>query len=70
MEWGSTEHLLAAAVDVLRVGNWQRAQNKRAPRPKPIDRPGGQHKGDHRFGGDAMTPDELNERLAMTQGGE
>lgn len=37
--WGATEHLLAAAVDALRVANWQRT-GKKAGRPKPIVRPG------------------------------
>lgn len=37
-EWGATEHLLATAVDVLQMANWQR-QGKGA-RPKPLPRPG------------------------------
>jgi hypothetical protein len=38
--WGITEHLLAAAVDALNAANWQRAGDKKLPRPKPIPRPG------------------------------
>lgn len=38
--WGPTEHLLATVIDVLQVGNWQRAGKKGSPRPKPITRPG------------------------------
>lgn len=38
--WGPTEHLLAAAVDLLAGANWQRGGNKKAPRPKPLLRPG------------------------------
>ena len=39
-EWGLKEHLLATAVDVLNMANWQRQQDKHAPKPKPINRPG------------------------------
>lgn len=67
-DWGSVEHLTAAVIDLLRVGNWQRAGNKRAPRPKPIPRPGEGRPGEERIGGDAMTPEELNKRLAMAGG--
>jgi hypothetical protein len=38
--WGTTEYLLAAAVDALNVANWQRQRKKGAKRPKPITRPG------------------------------
>ena len=38
-EWGSTEHLLAAVVDLLAEANWQRAGNKKVAPPKPIERP-------------------------------
>lgn len=37
--WGLNEHLLAAVLDTLRAGNWQRGGGKSA-RPKPIPRPG------------------------------
>jgi hypothetical protein len=33
------EQLVAAAVDVLQVANWQRAGKRSAPRPKPVRRP-------------------------------
>ena len=46
-EWGALEHLTAAAVDALRVANWQRSGRRGAPRPKPIQRPG---QGPQRFG--------------------
>lgn len=39
-EWGHTEHLLAAVVDVLAEANWQRGGDKKQPHPKPIRRPG------------------------------
>lgn len=41
--WGMKEQLLAAAVDELRVSNWQRAQmstKEKIKPPKPIPRPG------------------------------
>lgn len=38
--WGSVEHLLAMAVDALRMANWQRSGEKKIPRPEPIPRPG------------------------------
>jgi len=38
--WSVTDHLLAAVVDVLQAANWQRAGDSKAPRPKPIPRPG------------------------------
>lgn len=43
--WGLQEHLTAAAVDELRVANWQRAnegvkKGQQSPRPKPLPRPG------------------------------
>lgn len=37
--WGDVEHLLADVVDALWGANWQRAGDKRAPRPKPRVRP-------------------------------
>lgn len=44
-DWGLSEHLLAAAVDHLAVGNWMfasaHAERGRSPdRPKPVPRPG------------------------------
>lgn len=39
-QWDRQSQLLAAAVDVLAVANWQRAGDKNNPRPKPIPRPG------------------------------
>jgi hypothetical protein len=37
--WGIAEHLLAAAVDLLAAGNWQRGGGK-GLRPKRVPRPG------------------------------
>jgi hypothetical protein len=51
-EWGLTEHLLAAAVDELAVGNWLFAsahttENGDPPeRPRQIPRPGVQDEGE------------------------
>jgi len=38
--WGLTEQLLAALVDAVQIGNWQRQGRTHSPRPKPIPRPG------------------------------
>lgn len=39
--WGVTDYLLAAAVDALAVGNWQRdrANGGKSRKPKPVQRP-------------------------------
>lgn len=37
--WSTEAQLLAGLFDVLQMGNWQRAQKKSAPKPKPIKRP-------------------------------
>lgn len=55
--WGETEHLLALAIDTLNVANWQRAGDKRNPRPRPVPRPGDpvtRHR---------MTPEQVRDRL-------
>ena len=39
IRWSTTDQLLAAAVDLLAAGNWQRAQKPHAPKPKPVHRP-------------------------------
>lgn len=38
-EWGLTEHLLAALVDLGAVANWQRT-SRPGHRPRPLPRPG------------------------------
>lgn len=40
LEWGLPEQLLAGIFDALQTGNWQRAGNEHAPKPKPLSRPG------------------------------
>jgi len=47
--WGDQEHLLALIVDVLQAANWQRGGNARAPKPKPLPRPGETRKHDQRL---------------------
>lgn len=44
-EWGTTDYLLALIADLLAAANWQRAGSRRAPRPKPIPRPGATARG-------------------------
>lgn len=55
--WTIEAHLLALAVDVLQVSNWQRAAKKGAKRPKPLPRPGVKQPATNtrRFGGDGMS---------------
>lgn len=62
--WDTTDHLLAAAVDALNAGNWQRGGGK-GRRPKPIPRPGESKRGSGRTLGTAsLTPAELDLLLA------
>lgn len=48
--WGLTDHLLAAVLDALNSGNWQRGGGK-GPRPKPTPRPGRGGRKSTRMGG-------------------
>lgn len=56
--WGLNEHLLALAIDVLRQGNYQRANGK-GPKPKPVPRPGVQKGSETRHGRTDRSPDEV-----------
>jgi hypothetical protein len=62
VEWGLTEHLLAAAVDHLAAGNWlfasaHTAENADPPeRPEPLPRPG---MADPQSSTPSATPDEI-----------
>lgn len=38
--WGADTYMLAGLIDLTAVANWQRAQKKSAPKPKPLPRPG------------------------------
>jgi hypothetical protein len=61
-DWGLPEHLLAAAVDALNGGNWQRAGRKGTPRPQPVPRPGSQNR--ETYTGDSVPLDEMKRRFA------
>jgi len=37
--WTLQEHLTASVFDALQVGNWQRAGDAKASKPKPVQRP-------------------------------
>ncbi|RKS68975.1 hypothetical protein BZB76_6113 [Actinomadura pelletieri DSM 43383] len=42
-DWGAVEHLLAAVVDHLAIGNWlftSAHSDSEPPRPEPVPRPG------------------------------
>lgn len=60
--WGLNEQLLAAAVDTLRVSNWQRAGGK-GEHPDPIERPGVEPKNQKM---DAMDQGEALDWLGWT----
>jgi hypothetical protein len=57
VEWDLRNQLIAAAVDALRTGNWQRGQGKERDRPKPIPRPGVEQ--DKTYGKEAIPIDEM-----------
>jgi len=59
--WSRTDHLLAMAVDALRIANWQRGK-KGQKRPKPIS-PLARGKG-KRIGRTDRTPAEVAALLA------
>jgi hypothetical protein len=63
--WGHTEELLARVLETLQDANWQRAGNRTAPRPKPLQRPGqAAPEGVQRFGGEPVTISEFKRRMA------
>lgn len=45
--WSTTDQLLASVVDLLQVGNWQRAGKKNSPKPKRLKRPWERSAGHH-----------------------
>jgi len=61
-EWGLAEHLAAAIFDVLQSANWQRQGDNRAPRPKPLERPGVKPQS-KRYGTTAVPMNEMARRL-------
>lgn len=52
--WTTGEQLLAHAVDVLAIGNWQRQQKASAQKPKKIPRPWEKAKDSRRLGSDPI----------------
>jgi hypothetical protein len=66
--WGPAENMLAATVDLLQSGNWQRGGNKNAPRPKPWPRPGQTQPGRKQFGNQKLTVDQYHERMRRRRG--
>jgi hypothetical protein len=63
-DWDLTSYLLAGTFDALQVGNWQRAGDKKAPRPRPFPRPG--VRADDRIGNTAkLDQDDVRRRLAL-----
>lgn len=67
--WGLSEHLLAEAIDVLALANWQRSNaGKRTPgpKPKPIPRPG-KSDGVQRIGAEPLPIAELDDWIAEAE---
>lgn len=58
--WDIHAQLAALIVDHLAVGNWQRSGDKRAKRPKPVERPG--HRPE-RFGREPIPMDAMADWL-------
>lgn len=61
--WNMTAHLLAAVVDSLTMGNWQRGGDKHRPKPKPTPRPDEKPKSTS-YGTTVMTMAEADAWLA------
>jgi hypothetical protein len=59
--WSDDTELSAATVDALHTGNWQRAQRKTAPKPKPVPRPGAKAAGSRTLGTDPIPASEFND---------
>lgn len=54
--------LLAALVDAVQIGNWQRSGDKHARKPEPIPRPGLRPDSES-YGSDQMTREETADWL-------
>lgn len=74
-EWSLTDHLLAYQADLLAMAVWQLGGNSKAPRPKPLPRPGVRQ--GRKLGGGSMPLDALRRRLdrlttrsTTTEGGD
>ena len=62
--WTHTEELLARILDALQDANWQRQEQKFAPRPKPTPRPGEKPEGVQHFGSDGgVSINEFERRM-------
>lgn len=69
--WGLEAHLLALAIDVLNIGNWQRTGKKGTPRPKPVQRPGVKDgRQTRRLGTASMSMEEMQTRQQAWSAGE
>lgn len=65
--WGLSEQLIAAAVDTLRIANWQRGEAKRSQFPKPISRPGVEPEFEVIGSGAGLPMDEMARRLGWAE---
>lgn len=62
--WTLTNQLLAAIVDGIAVEIWQHGGDPKAPRPKPIKRPGVVDPGEKKFGSGKHTTADIDRILA------
>lgn len=63
--WGVQEHLLAAAVNALRLMSWQLGGDEKAAKPDLIIPPGVEMPSDEQVTrGDVMSIEEMDRRLA------
>jgi hypothetical protein len=71
-DWSLDQHLMALAVDALRIANWQRSKDgqKGTRKPKPISplaRRGGRNE---QYGKTTADPDEVKAYLGRLRRGE
>ena len=59
--WSQDTEFLAAIIDAVQMGNWQRMQRKSAPKPKPVERPGSKASRSTRLGSDPIPMSEFDD---------
>lgn len=70
-DWSLDQHMLALAVDALRVANWQRSKDgqRGSRRPKPIS-PLARKGRSEQYGKTSADPDDVKAYLARLRSGE
>jgi hypothetical protein len=62
--WTTESQILASVLDALNAANWQRAGNKNARKPTPLERPWDKPRA--RYGSGAMPYDEIDAWMKST----